>query len=358
MPMVDEGFLLQLLQACASVAPLYPQRFAREHNLDRDKLDVGLEELRRRGLLRLTDWMQDLGQGYALTAAGEKALTSGQVPTGRAAPAAPVSEGPLTEYQRGELVRNAIFEPTPPYVSRVLLAANLLYFAFGAFHAWNNDVELSRYLSEPPTKVLIELGALDPAAVFVPHRLEGEEYGPRPQFERILLSAFLHIGVLHLFMNMYFLYSLGPMIESMWGSVRYVAIYFVAGIVGGCVPLQLDLYFRERHVSAGASGCLFGIFAGMVVWFWLNRRFLPERLFQDWSRNLATNAFLLLAINFLPGISWQGHLGGAIGGFLAALLLHVQRFHPSPAIRWLALVVLPIVPLAFFLALLWQAGYF
>ena len=64
--------MLQLLQACAARAPgpLYPSRFASEHNLDRDTLDVALEELRRRGLLRLTDWVKDLGQGYALTDAG------------------------------------------------------------------------------------------------------------------------------------------------------------------------------------------------------------------------------------------------------------------------------------------------
>jgi hypothetical protein len=85
---------------------------------------------------------------------------------------------------------------------------------------------------------------------------------------------------------------------------------------------------------------------------------LPEGLIQDWSRSLGINAFLLIAINFVPGISWQGHLGGAIGGLLAALLLHVQRFHPSPGMRWLALAALPMVPVGFFLAVLWQVGYF
>jgi rhomboid protease GluP len=66
--------------------------------------------------------------------------------------------------------------------------------------------------------------------------------------------------------------------------------------------------------------------------------------------------FLLFAINFLPRVSWQGHLGGAIGGFLVALLLHVQRFHPSRVVRWLALAGVPAIPVLFFLAVLWQAG--
>ena len=131
-----------------------------------------------------------------------------------------------------------------------------------------------------------------------------------------------------------------------------------AGVVSGCVVLQYDLAHERSSLTAGASGSLYGIFVSMVVWFWLNREHLPERLIQDWSRNLATNAFLLFAINFLPlPISWQGHLGGAIGGLLAALLLHANRFHPSPSVRLLALTALPLIPLGFFLAVLWQAGW-
>src|SRR5262249_53960130 len=72
----SEDFMLMLLQACADCAPepLYPARFAQEKNLDRDQLDQGLDELRRRGLVKLTDWVRDLGQGRALTTAGEDAL--------------------------------------------------------------------------------------------------------------------------------------------------------------------------------------------------------------------------------------------------------------------------------------------
>jgi rhomboid protease GluP len=358
MPTVDEKFMLHLLQACAARAPepLYPARYAREQHLDRDALDAGLDELRRRGLVHLTEWIKDAGQGLALTEAGRQALATRRLPTGRAvASAAPaLRDRALTEYERGEIVRAAVFEPTRPLVSRVLLAANLLFFAFGGFYTWNNSLDISHYLegSSPPPDfttnfVLLKLGALHSSLVFLP--------GNRPQFERIILSAFLHIGLLHLFMNMYFLFSLGPVIESMWGSLRFLAIYFIAGIVSGCVVLQFEMTQRRGIVVAGASGCLYGIFVALMVWFFLNRQFLPERLIQAFKNNLATNVILLVAINFVPGISWQGHLGGAIGGLLAALLLHVQRFHPSPGIRILALAGLPIIPIGFFAAVLWEA---
>src|SRR5262245_19646054 len=111
MPRVDDQFLLKLLQACADRAPepLYPARFAKENNLDRENLDSGFDELRKRGFVQLTDWVKDLGQGRALTDAGKEALETGNL---KAAPlpANVAYESPaLTTYQRGELVRGALY---------------------------------------------------------------------------------------------------------------------------------------------------------------------------------------------------------------------------------------------------------
>ena len=362
MPTANDKFLRYLLQTCAACAPepLYPMRFARELNLDRETLDAGLDELRRRGLVQFTEWVKDAGQGYALTDAGRQALVSGQLPMAGAVATDLPAEGSDTLYDRGEIVRRAVFAPQPPFVSRLLLAANLLFFFFGAFYAWKHDLDVSDYLqgNSPAPKlttdrVLVELGALHHSLVLP------RDPQIRPEFERILLFSFLHIGLIHLFMNMYFLYSLGPLIESVWGWPRFLAIYFIAGVVSGCVILLFTLTQDRSGYTAGASGNLYGIFIALLVWFWFNRQHLPERLIQDWSRNFATNAFLLFAINFLPfPISWQGHLGGAIGGLLAALLLHVQRFHPAVSVRLLALAALPFVPIGFFVAMLYHAGWF
>src|SRR5262245_41540327 len=112
MPRVDDQFLLKLLQACANRAPepLYPARYAKENNLDREKLDDGFDELRKRGFVQLTDWVKDLGQGRALTDAGKEALETGNLkavpPPSSMANASPE----LTTYQRGELVRGALYD--------------------------------------------------------------------------------------------------------------------------------------------------------------------------------------------------------------------------------------------------------
>jgi hypothetical protein len=93
------------------------------------------------------------------------------------------------------------------------------------------------------------------------------------------------------------------------------------------------------------------------VWFYLNRQHLPPQLLRDWSRTLGLNVMFLIGISMVPGVSWQCHLGGAIGGFLVALLLFVQRFHPWRSVRILALLGLPLIPAAFFALALWQAGW-
>jgi rhomboid protease GluP len=354
MPMVSEEFLWHLLQACAAVAPqpLYPVHYARQTNLDRDLLDAGLDELRHRGLVKLTEWVKGHGQGCALTEAGEEALTSS-----RLRPALPAEAlygepggGPVTAYERGEIIRSAFLEQRPPYASRTLLVINVLFFLYGAYVAWRLGENVGEYLdgSGKATELVLEkVGALSLHLVF--------QSNP-PRYERILVSSFLHIGLLHLFMNMYFLGSLGPLIERIWGTYRFLAIYFVAALVSGCVVLQIGLLQGRSPPTAGASGALYGIFISLIVWFSLNKDYLPPLLIQDWSRSLGINMFLLLAINFFPNISWQGHFGGAVGGLLASLLLHVHRFHPNSRVRMLALAGVPLIPVAFFVVLLWQAG--
>jgi rhomboid protease GluP len=362
MATVDEEFLLFLLLACAASAPLYPARFAQQEKLDRGKLDAGLDELRRRGLVQFTEWVKDAGQGYALTDAGRRALSANRVPTARAAASpreAPADDG-INAYQRGEIVRLAIFEPARPFACWTLLAINLLVFAYGAVFTWRHNGSVVAYLKgtavihegHTEVDVLGRLGALWPS-VTVPEK--GAPWPAEP--DRLVRFLFLHVGLIHLCMNMYFLATLGGEIESMWGKARFLAIYFVAGITSGCVIILIDRYRHVNTGAAGASGSLFGIFMALLVWYWLNYDHLPANLIQEWSRALTINLVLLIAVNFVPNVSWAGHLGGAIGGALAALLLHVNRFHPSRIIRWLALAGVPMIPAAFFVAVLWQAGW-
>jgi membrane associated rhomboid family serine protease len=159
-----------------------------------------------------------------------------------------------------------------------------------------------------------------------------------------------------------FLAVLGRDIEAMWGPARFLAIYLIAGVVSACAVIfisRLDAFrSHEVPITVGASGPLYGLFTAMVVWFSLNHEHLPENLLQEWSQTIGLSLILLVASSFVPSVSWQGHFGGAVGGLLSGLLLHWNRFHPAASVRRLALVMVPLVPVAFLCAVLWQAGYF
>jgi len=122
---------------------------------------------------------------------------------------------------------------------------------------------------------------------------------------RLLTSAFLHQGVLHILFNMYALYLFGPLVERALGVRRFIAAYVTVAVVSSVFVYWLA---GEYTLTIGASGAIFGLFAIALV--------LLIRAGQDVTFllvMLAVNAFISLQGN----ISWQGHLGG----FLAGLIL-------------------------------------
>ena len=132
---------------------------------------------------------------------------------------------------------------------------------------------------------------------------------------RLVTSAFVHFGIVHLLFNMYALYVLGPPLERHLGRLRFAVLYGLSAL-GGSVLVYL---FSPINVpTAGASGAVFGLFAATLVAY--------RRLNLD-VRWLVTLIVLNLVMTFtLPGISWQGHVGGLItGGLVAAVYVHAPR---------------------------------
>jgi len=128
---------------------------------------------------------------------------------------------------------------------------------------------------------------------------------------RILTGGFLHAGPLHLLLNMFALYILGGLLEPAIGTPRFVAIYLVSLLAGSCGALILD----PNELTVGASGAVFGLMSAAFV---MARRRGME--------NLASQIGIYVGINLIftfsvPNISVGGHLGGLIGGGLAALVV-------------------------------------
>lgn len=133
---------------------------------------------------------------------------------------------------------------------------------------------------------------------------------------RLLTSAFLHAGVLHIAFNMYALYLFGPFVERALGTWRFVAAYASMAFVSGVFVYWLS---DPRTFTVGASGAVFGLFGMALVMLRKARQDVNGLLVL-----LAINA----AISFTGNISWQGHLGGFVAGcLLGALFSYGSREH-------------------------------
>jgi membrane associated rhomboid family serine protease len=123
------------------------------------------------------------------------------------------------------------------------------------------------------------------------------------QWYRLVTTAFLHGGFLHIALNMYVLWLFGPPLEAAFGRARFVALYVLAALGGSAASYAFG---HPGVPSVGASGAIFGLFAAHIV--------VSRKLGRD-----ATQLWVLLAINVALGfivanIDWRAHLGGLLVG--------------------------------------------
>ncbi len=156
----------------------------------------------------------------------------------------------------------------------------------------------------------------------------GAAYGPyfrHGQYWRLVMPMFLHIGWLHITLNMLALYALGPVLEQIYGYGRFVCLYVACGIISALVSMSMT-----NDVSAGASGAIFGVAGVILVTGYLHREVVPLRWRRAFGRGML---FLLLVVLdlvlgwLIPHIDVWGHLGGLGAGILLAVLI------PPPAPR-------------------------
>ena len=310
MALTHRELLTDILRACYEAAPnpLYPSRFAQEKDVDRADLDRALDELRLKGLVRLTEWVQGLGQGYTLTQAGLDVLENGLRP-GAPLPSAPqVALHPDPEVE--EPLETPLLARGRPVVTWTLIALNLLVFGGGLAYSVLEGIPASAFLGgDGAALILRQMGSLSARDVL-----------QNGQWWRLVSYAFLHLGLIHLVLNMYALIVLGPLLEAMWGSGRMLLLYLVAAVTGGCVVVWTG------RAAVGASGSISGLLGSLAVWVLLNREHLPPALASGLSRMVMINLIILFFLSLSPGVSWEGHLGGAVGGALASFPLQMSRY--------------------------------
>jgi membrane associated rhomboid family serine protease len=197
-----------------------------------------------------------------------------------------------------------------PRVTYALIALNALAFLTeqGQFSIFGSSIH----------GTVIEEGVLWRYGIGVEH-----------QYWRLVSSAFLHENILHIAFNMYLLYLLGMMLEPAIGSLRFATIYATALLAGSCGAL-----FATSAPSLGASGAIFGLMGAAVVE-------LRSRRMSVMESGIGGLIILNLILSFsIANISVGAHIGGLIGGALAALAIRTADDRKVPALGFAACALL------------------
>jgi rhomboid protease GluP len=214
-------------------------------------------------------------------------------------------------------------------VTTALLILNVIVFAaeiMGTIHAgkmgglsilWGMDVE-----------TLYRLGACYGPAIFVGH-----------EWYRLVTAMFLHGGLIHIGFNMIVLLDIGPMVEEVYGSARYLFLYLVMGIAG------YVLSAFAGHFSVGASGAILGII-GLLIAITTKR---GGTQMKELRSRLISWVVTIFALGFLVGglrtDNWA-HFGGLAAGFLLGKVFADRLPEPGRertqayALGWLAGIVI------------------
>lgn len=154
----------------------------------------------------------------------------------------------------------------------------------------------------------------------------------RGQLHRYLTSGFLHADLFHLMLNMLTVWFFGPAMESILGTDGFVLLYFGSMIAGGLMIMVVNRT-KPEYSAIGASGAA----SGVVIGFCLYRPFEQLMIFPlpiPIPAVLFAVLFVVISAQLIraPGkvISHEGHLGGALGGFILTVLMK-----PEAVLQWL-----------------------
>jgi rhomboid protease GluP len=229
----------------------------------------------------------------------------------------PVYDGEAMRFARAVLSR--------PYTFTIIfLVANLFVFLL----MWSSSGLKNSVLLEFPYPVLIAYGAKLNSLIDTRH-----------EWWRFVTPIFIHVNLIHLMVNMYSLWMVGPYVEKLYGSAKFVVFWVVTGVAGvaasyltvrpemGIASLGRFLFKAGDNPSAGASGALFGLVGVLFVFGIKFRHELPEGFKRAFGTGLLPMIMLNLFIGYLGRgfIDNAAHLGGLASGAALALVVGYKR---------------------------------
>ena len=197
--------------------------------------------------------------------------------------------------------------PHRPPVTTALVGVNIAVFALMLLSGGS--------LMSPGFQVLLRFGA-----DYGPLTLDGQPW-------RILTSNYVHIGLPHIFFNMWCLWNLGTLAERILGPWTYFCTYTACGIAGSLA----SLWIHPAAVGAGASGAIFGLAGALITALYLGKLPYPRQMLKGLMRSLLSFAgYNLFFGAVVPGIDNSAHVGGLLTGLaIGALLAPVLNEAPE-----------------------------
>jgi rhomboid protease GluP len=187
----------------------------------------------------------------------------------------------------------------------------------------------------------------------------GANWGPRTlsgQWVRLVTYMFVHGGIMHIAFNMWCLWDLGALCESLYGRWTFAAIYLLTGVAGGVASIA----WNPKVLSVGASGAIFGLAGALIASFYLGEFSLPSIAIRGTLRSLVFFVgFNIFFGSMFPGIDNACHAGGLVSGLiLGALIARVAPQSDRPLRRVGVLLLMVLLVLGSALGVQrWRAGF-
>jgi rhomboid protease GluP len=151
----------------------------------------------------------------------------------------------------------------------------------------------------------------------------GANYGPYTlsgQWWRLLACVFIHGGLLHIAFNMWCLWNLGRLAESVYGHWTFAMVYLITGLSASL--MSVAWHFPIPVPSVGASGAIFGIAGALIASFYLGEFSMPRAAMSGMLRSVATFvAYNLFFGAVMASTDNAAHVGGLLMGLLLGALI-------------------------------------
>jgi len=243
-------------------------------------------------------------------------------------------------YQRGEIVEDAK-QPVmrTPWARSGESSIGLTQIIFGinvaVFLAMVVDTLIHTY--EPASTLM---------AFSVPHSIHwGANIGVLTfsgEWWRLVTNIFVHGGLLHIAFNMWALWNLGVLCESLYGRWTYATIYLICGLGASLASAAWHPY----RPSVGASGAIFGLAGALIAALKLGEFSVPRSALTGTLRSLGAFVVYSLLFGFLPGIDNTAHIGGLVTGLMVGALIALIAPQQDQAPRRIAVFLVIILALA------------